>query len=307
MAVDADLARQTGAIMGLEAKFVDVAGIRTRYYEVGEHNPETILLMHGALFDGIISANTWTRNLAGLGERYHVFAADKLGCGMTDNPKSIEEYTQHHVVQHMWAFMQKVGIAHCVIAGQSNGGYTAARLALEHPDVCSALILSDTATLGPPVGDIAARRAEMYRERPIDDPKESLRYRWEALGYTRGDVTDEYLDAALYMNAQPKARQTEEDWKNGGADENRRRFAPDKEETLRWMAEGRLTMPVLITWGADDPSAILPIGVELLNLIREKTERVELHVFNHLGHFHFREAPERWNEVVTTFIESRNR
>ena len=304
MAVDTDLARQTGSILGLQAKFVDVEGIRTRYYEEGIGNTETILLVHGAFFDGLVSANTWSRNIAGLAQRYHVFAADKLGCGLTDNPKTVEEYTQHHVVQHIWAFMQQVGITRAHIAGQSNGGYTAARLALEHPEACTSLILSDTATLGPPVGDIAARREEMYLNRPTDDPKESLRFRWEALGYTRGDVTDEYLDAALFMGGTEKARRTEEDMQHGGAEANRRRFPAEKEETLRWMAEGRLSVPVLITWGADDPSAILPVGIELFNMIREKTATVRMHIFNHVGHFHFREIPDEWNEVVTSFLAS---
>src|SRR6266545_2703942 len=119
MAIDTEQARQTGSILGYQAKFVDVDGIRTRYYEIGEGNPETIVLVHGALFDGQVSANTWSRNFAGLSKRYHVFAADKLGCGLTDNPKSIETYTQHDCVQHMWAFMQNMGITSCHIAGQS--------------------------------------------------------------------------------------------------------------------------------------------------------------------------------------------
>ena len=229
------------------------------------------------------------------------FAADKLGCGMTDNPKSIENYTQHDCVQHMWAFMQKMGITRCHIAGQSNGAYTAARLALEHPDVCRSLIISDSATLGPAVGNIAERREQMYVNRPTD-PREGLRFRWEALGYTKGDVTDDYLDAALFMNSQPKARKTEEDLKNGGSEASRKRFAVDKEETHRWIQEGRLTFPILITWGANDPSAILPIGQETFEMIRQTSDRVQMHVFNHVGHFHFREIPDEWNDVVMTFL-----
>jgi 2-hydroxy-6-oxonona-2,4-dienedioate hydrolase len=301
MAIDADEARQTGSLLGYQARFMDVDGIRTRYYDIGEGNEEVLFLVHGALFDGLVSANTWSRNFAGLSKKYRVVAADKLGCGMTDNPRTIEEYTQHDVVQHLWAVMQKLGITSAHIAGQSNGGYTAARLALEHPTVAKSLILSDTATLGPPVGDIAERRRAMYVERP-SEPREGLRYRWEALGYTKGDVTEEYLDAALFMADTPKAKQTEEDLKNGGSEANRRRFSADKEQTLQWLREGRLTMPVLITWGANDPSAILPIGIELFEMIRQKSDRVQLHVFNHVGHFHFREIPDEWNDVVMTFL-----
>src|SRR4051794_33584404 len=101
MAISSEQARETGAVLGFEPKFVDVDGIRTRYYEVGEQNQEVILLIHGFFFDHKVSANTWMFNLAGLGQRYHVYAADKMGHGLSDNPKSLDEYTQHHLVQHM--------------------------------------------------------------------------------------------------------------------------------------------------------------------------------------------------------------
>jgi pimeloyl-ACP methyl ester carboxylesterase len=249
-----------------------------------------------------VSANTWALNLRGLGERYHVYAADKMGHGLSDNPKTLEEYTQHHLVQHMWAFMQKMGIKKAAVAGQSNGAYTAARLVLEHPEACSAIILSDTGTLGPEVGNMAQRRDDLYKDKP-SDPKEGLKFRWEKLGYTTGDVTDEYLDTALYMESSPLGVALAEDLAKGALEANRRRFAHDKEETLQWIGEGRFTFPVLITWGANDPSAILPIGHQLFELCRQNSDRVQMHIFNHVGHFHFREIPEEWNEVVMTFLK----
>ena len=40
------------------------------------------------------------------------------------------------------------------------------------------------------------------------------------------------------------------------------------------------------------------------DLIREHSDRVEMHIFNHVGHFHFREIPDEWNQVVMTFLGS---
>ena len=157
------------------------------------------------------------------------------------------------------------------IHGQSNGAYTAARLALEHPEACASLILSDTGTLGPKWKQ-AERREELYKDIPSDH-REALKYRWEQLGYRKGDVTDEYLDAALFMEASPLGQAMAEDLKKGALEANRGRFKDDKEETLRWIGEGRLTMPVLITWGANDPSAILPIGLQLFDLCRQMRTR----------------------------------
>ena len=296
-------AREDGAILGHTAKFVDVDGIRTRYYEVGEQNEKTLVLVHGSLFDGFYGANTWTRNLEGLGKRYHVFAADKLGSGLTDNPKSLEEYTQHAIVQHMHAFMQKVGVQQYSIAGQSNGAYTAARLALEHMDQCEALIISDSGTLGPPVGDMQERRAKLYQDMP-DDPREALIARWSRLGYTTGDLTDEYLDTGMYMGNTPKALQTKADVKAAGSAADAGGTARGKDETLEWIKEGAVTVPVLLTWGYNDPSAILEIGQKTYDLFCQSTDRVEMHIFNHVGHFHFREIPDIWNNVVIGFLDS---
>ena len=51
------------------------------------------------------------------------------------------------------------------------------------------------------------------------------------------------------------------------------------------------------------PSAILPIGLNLFEMIRAKTKRAEMHIFNNVAHFHYREIPDDWNQVVMNFIE----
>ncbi len=73
------------SIGGHQAKFVDVNGVRTRYYDVGSGEP--ILLIHGARPSGTSSANTWVPILTGLSKRFRVLAPDRLGHGMTENPK----------------------------------------------------------------------------------------------------------------------------------------------------------------------------------------------------------------------------
>ena len=62
----------TASIGGYEAKFVDVNGIRTRYYEAGSGEP--MILLHGAPWGGVASANTWVDNIATLSKHFHVYA-----------------------------------------------------------------------------------------------------------------------------------------------------------------------------------------------------------------------------------------
>src|ERR671933_1782250 len=113
-----------GGNEGLEPKFIDAEGVRTRYYEVGDPAAEPLVLCHGAGWSGTSSANTWARNLRALGQRFHVFAADKLASGMTGNPPTLEGYSIQGQVAHMWAFMRAAGLGdrEFHLLGQSRGG-----------------------------------------------------------------------------------------------------------------------------------------------------------------------------------------
>jgi len=297
---------ETGSVI-YQAKFIDVNGVRTRYYDEGQG--EVLLMIHGSRFSPWGSANTWTRNIGGLAKKFRVLAPDKLAAGMTDNPKSLDDFTQHAIVQHIYQFIQTLGVKQFHAAGQSNGGYTAARLALEHAEMCKSLVIVDSATLGPPVGDMSERRKTLFANGPAD-LREYIRFHWGKLSVNTDNITDDYVDAAYFMANTPKARETLRLLNSDGRGEegpnpeaNARTFPRDKAETHQWIQEGRLTMPILITWGANDPSAILPIGIKLFEMISEKTERVEMHIFNNVAHFHYREIPEAWNQVVMNFIE----
>jgi len=145
----------SASIGGHEAKFVDVNGARTRYYDVG--SGETILLIHGARPSGTSSANTWVPVLTGLSKHFRVLAPDRLGHGMTDNPKG--DYSVTAEMEHLYNFIKVMKLDKFHIMGQSTGAYHAARVTLEHPEMVRTLIIADSATLSPPIGNVEERRA----------------------------------------------------------------------------------------------------------------------------------------------------
>ena len=131
-------------------KFVDVDGVRTRYYERGAG--PVVVLFHGGHFgshDAADSADDWSLNFDGLAHWFHVYAIDKIGQGFTDNPKRDEEYTMAAVVQHAYRFLKALGLRKVHPVGHSRGAYLVARLALEHPELFDSCILVDTNTLAP--------------------------------------------------------------------------------------------------------------------------------------------------------------
>src|SRR6516165_3716219 len=132
----------SGSVGGQEAKFIDVNGARTRYYDVGSGEP--ILLVHGARPSGTSSANTWVPILAGLGKRFRVLAPDRFGHGMTANPKG--EYTVTAELEHLYGFIKAMKLYKLHIMAQSTAAYHATRIKLEQPNMVRSLILCDSAT-----------------------------------------------------------------------------------------------------------------------------------------------------------------
>ena len=79
--------------MMTDPQFVDVGGIRTRYFDKG--SGEVLLLVHGSHMgtpDACESALDWELNFESLAERYRVIAMDKLGQGYTGNPQTDADY-----------------------------------------------------------------------------------------------------------------------------------------------------------------------------------------------------------------------
>ena len=79
-------------------RFIDLDGVRTRYYEDGAGDP--LVLFYGGSFGTLASLGGWSLILPVLVQHFHVYAMDKLGQGHTDNPKSDADYTFEALFRH---------------------------------------------------------------------------------------------------------------------------------------------------------------------------------------------------------------
>ena len=295
---------QSGSIGGYEAKFIDVNGARTRYYDVG--SGEVILLVHGARPSGTSSANTWVPIFNGLSKRFRVLAPDRLGNGMTENPKG--DYNVTAEVEHLYGFLKALGVERFHVMGQSTGAYHAARITLEHPEMVKTMVLCDSATLSPPIGNVEERRAAIGlgtgagATRPGDTLKEQMRFSQSALSKNKEHITDEFLDAAVFMASQPSGKKTDATLRGEAAKRYEAVIAKGAEEMRGWIKQGRLQTPTLLYWGKNDPSAILAVGLALFDMISEKNSRTRMLIVNNAGHFHYREHPEEFDRNVINFI-----
>ena len=312
--MEADL-HKSGSITHT-AKFTNVKGIKTRYYDLGQGEP--MVLIHGDEWSGKGNANTWSLNLGGLAKNFHVYAPDKLGSGMTDNPKTDSGYTIQTVVRHMHDFITTMGLKQVHLVGQSRGAGIATRLALEYPGLAKTLVIVDSQTLAPEIGDFSERWWRLFSGLPKNNINEYIRQVWERMSYNIDHVTDEYVASCELMEMLPKSQEAKQKIDCFNPDTSY--YTPktslnivtkrweeslliQKEETLNWIKQGQLKIPTLVYWGANDPTAILEQGLALFDFIREYTDRSQMHIVNHAGHFHYREYPIEWNNVVTNFIK----
>lgn len=295
-----------GEVAGLHAKFIEVKGVRTRYYEMGQGEP--LVLVHGEGWSGHSSANAWSKNIPGLAKTFHVYAFDKIGSGMTDNPKDDKDYNLPGEIQHLYNFILTLKLGKVHLVGQSHGAGDVLFLALEHPEVVKSLVLIDSLTAAP-VG-VKSNRGEALSKCPKEPDWEEWKCRIQAITY-RPDLAfdDEYFEAGKYMASLPKAQETVAKVKAGAGAPlfDMRPNSGFPEWKMKWLDrvknEGILQVPVLLYWGRNDPSATVDAGYALFDVLGAKNRRVRMLVVNDAGHFHFREYPDEFNANIIHFIE----
>src|SRR5260370_27072402 len=92
------------SVGGLKAKFIEVSGVKTRYYDAGEGEP--MVMIHGGSMAGSSTANVFSRNIPGLAKRFHVFALDRRSSGMTRTPKDDKDYNYASEAEIVYQFIQ---------------------------------------------------------------------------------------------------------------------------------------------------------------------------------------------------------
>ena len=294
---------ETSILTMTNEKFIDVDGIRTRYYEAG--SGPALVLFHGGHFgshDAADCADDWSLNFDELARRFHVFAIDKIGQGFTDNPKSDEDYTMATVVQHAYGFLKTLGLRNVYPVGHSRGAYLVARLVIEHPELFSSCILLDTNTLAPGISKNETVMANPPQPRLS---RESQRWVLQKYSYGYEHITAEWLDTMTRVAATAKYRDAVYKMEEVGLRITRflPQLARQKDETLGIIRDRGFGMPTLLAWSFNDPTASIEQGHALFELIARSTADSRMYIFNRAGHFCYREHPAEFNEMLRSFVE----
>lgn len=295
-----------GGIAGYDPSFADVAGTRTRYYELGDPDDETLVLLHGGNWSGLSSANIWSSCFGPLSERFHVVAFDRIGCGMTDNPENAEDFHYGTEVNHALAFLDEMDVGTAHLAGTSRGAGLGARLAVEVPDRVRTLIMINSATFGPQAGD-ERHRYERVFERVSEgiaetDPIYTQR-RYTQYAHETDCITDELCETNAYMRRREKAERTAAVLDDEGQARWERSMRKHMHETHDRIRDGVLTAPTLYVFGRNDLTVPVEMAMAAFDLLSQQHSAVRMKVVNDCGHLMYREYPDEFARTVENFVE----
>jgi 4,5:9,10-diseco-3-hydroxy-5,9,17-trioxoandrosta-1(10),2-diene-4-oate hydrolase len=279
------------------SRFADLpSGTRLHYHEAGDPAAETVLLLHG----GGPGASAWSnfgRTLGVLVQRFHVLAVDQVGFGGSSKPTRFAKQFFAASADALAELLDELGIdrAHCV--GNSLGGGTAVRLALDHPAKAGRLVLMAPGGLGLNVfaPDPTDGIKKLYAfGAPPGPSKEKLADFLRTLVFDPSMITDELVEERYRYAADPETLAA---MRAMGASF----MSPDgAEQSMLWRDAYKLHQRVLLVWGRED--RVNPLDGALLAL--KLIPRAQLHVFGGCGHWAMLEKFDEFNRLTADFLEA---
>jgi pimeloyl-ACP methyl ester carboxylesterase len=267
--------------------FIDVAGMKVHLRDEGPRDdPAPIVLLHGTS----ASLHTWEGWVAALKERRRVIRFDLPGFGLT-GPSPDEDYSLENNVRFVTAMLDKLGVRHCVLGGNSFGGNIAWRTALTRPERVDKLILVDAggyafAASLPPLGFRIAQWPVLNRLFEFTLPRGLVETSVRAVYGDPDKVTsalvDRYYEIAL---------------REGNRRALTQRFAQARPGELADRIP-ELKQPTLILWGGRD--GLIPVEAALR--FHRGIPGSRLVTFDDLGHVPHEEDPARTVAAAKEFL-----
>lgn len=267
----------------VESKTIDAKGIRTSYLEAGSGEP--VLMLHGS-GPGVSGTANWQRNIGPLSQKFRVLAPDIVGFGATERPEDVV-YSLRTWTDHVWSFLDAMGIGRAAIVGNSLGGRIALQMATDHPERISRMVLMGSPGVGmTPTEGLAALRA-------YEPSHEAMRHLLKNFFAVNPDLITEELvtiryEASIADGAYEAYRAMFFDPRQKGSE------LAITEDEVRAIAT-----PTLLIHGREDRVVPLAVSVTMLDLL----PNADLHVFSRCGHWTQIERADEFSALVATYLE----
>ncbi len=269
----------------MEENFIEVEGLRIRYFEEG--SGPAVLLLHGASLGS--SADVWTGNLSDLAARgLRVIACDQPGFGLSDNP---EDPSVAYRTRFVLAFMDALLLSKARLIGHSQSGRIAVSLALEHGERVPGVVVLATGSLLPPLPGRGKSDAAEGEEGGTAEP---------TLEDTRRLLEESLFDRTLITPAALQTRHRMSTGKNFRAFLERRqaRGGDKKESKPLWQRLAQVRSPLRLIYGREDRGH----AAERAALAMELHPGLDLHLVERCKHLVQWDAAEEFAALSGSFL-----
>ncbi len=269
------------------SKFVTAGGNRIHYHEAGPAKGPVVMMLHG----GGPGAGAWSnfrRNIDAFAEHYRVVMPDFLGFSKSDKPKFQGELFKV-LADSTRSVMDALGIERAHLIGNSLGGGTSIRLAIDTPKRVDRLVVmgpGGSLPLSTPVPSEGIKHLFNYYEG--DGPsREKLDKFLDCMVYDRKMITEQLFNERYAASIQPELIANPV-------------LSPRSQAVLAplWQECERISNRTLLIWGRDDRTVLLDNAWIMLNRIPD----VRLHVFGKTGHWAQWERAAEFNKLVLGFL-----
>jgi 4,5:9,10-diseco-3-hydroxy-5,9,17-trioxoandrosta-1(10),2-diene-4-oate hydrolase len=277
-------------------RFEETAMMRLYYHEAGRAagpGDVPVVLLHG----GGPGASAWSnfgRNLPVFAEHCRVFMPDQPGFGKSAAPPVEGNYFTF-AARALASLLDMLQIEKVHLVGNSLGGGTAVRFALNYPERAGRLVLMGPGGLSlnvfsPDPTEGVSRLAAFAA--PPGPSKEKMAAFLRTLVFNQKLITDELVEERYAAASTPEALAAMASLGMSFYD------PATAEDGMLWREVHRLRNEVLLIWGRED--RVNPLDGALVPL--KQIRKAQLHVFSGCGHWAQLEKFDQFNRLVLEFL-----
>jgi pimeloyl-ACP methyl ester carboxylesterase len=273
-------------------RWVDVAGMKIHVSEVGSGQP--IVLLHGGGL-GASGMSNFRTNLDYLGDRFRLLVLDQPGFGSSTAELVAGESYWKLSARVVKEVLLEAGIPKTHLLGNSLGGGTALRFAMDYPEMADRLVLMGPAggsvnvlTPGHILGGASAAVRRFYESPSVERMREFV----DLMVYDSTNLSEDVFQERFQAATVPGAKEFMVNLFTA--------LTQDPEADL-WKEVDRIKHRTLLLWGRED--RVLPFDSSLLMFNRMPD--VRLVGFSQCGHWVQTEKQQEFDLLVADFLNAR--
>lgn len=285
----------------LTSHTIQVDGLATRILEAGAGSGPAVVLLHGGT-PGLVpyagGSHLWGALPDALARSRRVIAIDSPGSGGTlagEGPLTVEVMA-HHATSAIAAMAK--GPVHLV--GHDMGGLVGAVVALESPALLASLTIVASAAAAPS-GDGVDNLTFFAAPSPATS-REAQFWAFDRMSYAHHHIGDALLDATVTA-AEGEAHQAilRRMANPAAAAALAGSVLRAKFGVFKAAREAAFPVPTQVIAAAEDPLVSRDHMLWLFRIIAQHQPATQFHLINRSGSFPFREQPEPFLHVLTSF------